>query len=382
MRCRSKASERSALLVGQAYRLGDAADSSRDPHRPALWQLALRGLLNHGNPDEVIIPELYLQAAGEAFTITLAVCWLITAAFNPSIIERNLLRDVVGYNNVCVGFDEAPARFVAAPLFTLISALGMRYVQLDSMRAQLQIIDADETYKITCWQYAFTRFANALYGFFVCCLSLLLVVTPAVHRGWHSAGYVAIITVSWLVIVANYAEAKEVTRASKAWMALFSLLSVLIVVLGGLDFSRYDYEACERAACGRGRRGGHGPIAADCPASSVLAEAARAACEQTPTVPAWLLGTCDFGWFGMLSLTTVFLPKAPPIHVDYELRPISQLRPPRPAEAAASNELGVAMEASLRRRAPALARANSAPPRRFLASASVAAFPVRSKLPS
>ena len=323
----SSSEERSSLMP---YRLGptppsDASVLESLGKGPAWWQLLKRGQLNHGDPDEIIIPELYLQAAGELFALTLAGCWAITLRYNPAVIERNLLKDVVGYNNVCVGFDAPPARYVAVPMFTIVSFLAIRYVRLDSLRAQLQIIDADEAYKIAEWQYWLTRVANTLYAVFMCGLSLLLVVTPDVDRGWHTVGYVGIIVFNWLVIVANYVEAKERALSSDLWLAIFSAFSVLVPLLGSLDFDAYDLAACERAACPPPLLGARrdARTAAACPVAAILAESARAACEQPPAVPAWLLCVCDYGFVATLALTVVFLPKAPPIHVDYELRPIA-----------------------------------------------------------
>ena len=388
IRCRRAVDERSSLVNYSSYRLGEAPRSSTSIldaacHGPALWRLIKRGLLHHGDPDEVIVPELYLQGAGECFTLTAVVTWLITATFNPAVIRRNLLKDVVGYNNVCVGFDEPPARYVAVPCFAMVTALGFRYVSLDSLRAQLQVIDVEEGYKIMFWQYAFTRCANALYGGFVCCLSLLLVITPDVHRGVHSAGYIAIIAFSWLVIVANYAEAKEVAIPSRAWMLTFSLLSIAIVFLGIIDFVNYDFGACERAACNRRRRSDPSSYVT-CPVVAILSDAARSACEQPPAVPAWLLGACDYGWFLTLSLTTVFLPKAPPIHADYELRPIHPQHPVHaPTEAVAAADLAAAHCATIADRpplgrmqtAPTYCSCSQPPARRFLSSPKVAVTP-------
>ena len=39
--------------------------------------------------------------------------------WNPDIISQNRLRDIVGYNNICVGFDTEPARSISAPGFAL-----------------------------------------------------------------------------------------------------------------------------------------------------------------------------------------------------------------------------------------------------------------------
>jgi hypothetical protein len=66
--------------------------------------------------DGCVVPERYLEAAGETFILMLLVSWALTAAFNPAILADNKLRDRVGYNNLCVGFDSPPARYVAMPL--------------------------------------------------------------------------------------------------------------------------------------------------------------------------------------------------------------------------------------------------------------------------
>lgn len=67
----------------------------------------------------IIHPKAYLQASFEVFILMLALCWILTAWFNPSIMDSNRIRDVFGYNNVCVGFDTVPARYFAQPLMCL-----------------------------------------------------------------------------------------------------------------------------------------------------------------------------------------------------------------------------------------------------------------------
>ena len=62
------------------------------------------------------MPERYLEAAGECFILMIGVSWALTMAFNPDVTRDNKLLDRVGYNNMCVGFDSPPARYVAMPL--------------------------------------------------------------------------------------------------------------------------------------------------------------------------------------------------------------------------------------------------------------------------
>ena len=93
------------------------------------------------------------------------------------------------------------------------------------------------------------------------------------------------------------------------WQALFSLFSLMVPLLGNMDFQNFDQAACERVACPPKKRMFLlQPMAAPdaaCPVSAILAEAARAACEQPPAVPVWLLATCDYGYVFMLALTCI-----------------------------------------------------------------------------
>ena len=54
-------------------------------------------------------PEDYLGAASELLIILLGGCNILSAIVNPKIYEQNALKDRLGYNDVCVGFDTPPA---------------------------------------------------------------------------------------------------------------------------------------------------------------------------------------------------------------------------------------------------------------------------------
>ncbi|CAE7172060.1 KIN10 [Symbiodinium pilosum] len=65
----------------------------------------------------VLNPEDYAAASGELLVIAMVLSWILTYFFAPEIIKDNELKRRVGYNNLCVGWDEAPAKYVAAPIF-------------------------------------------------------------------------------------------------------------------------------------------------------------------------------------------------------------------------------------------------------------------------
>ena len=94
--------------------------------------------------DGRVVPEKYLEAAGECFILMIGVSWALTMAFNPDVTRDNKLLDRVGYNNMCVGFDSPPARYVAMPLQVLMAYLAARYASLDTTRAM-------EQKQVTAW---------------------------------------------------------------------------------------------------------------------------------------------------------------------------------------------------------------------------------------
>jgi len=169
---------------------------------PALWQLARRPFPRSGT----VVPERYLEATGECFILMCLVSWLLTDLFNPSVVEKNPLKDRTGYNNICVGFDTPPARYVAMPLQVLQAFLAVRYVSLDNTRAQLE----RRAGRINWYQHAFTRLTNVLYGCFMVCFPVLLVVTPMVSVDGHTYLFFAMVVLSFSVVAANFFECQHV----------------------------------------------------------------------------------------------------------------------------------------------------------------------------
>jgi len=279
---------------------------------PASWRLLRKVFLTLEDPDEVIVPERYLEAAGEMFVLTAIIGWILTAIWAPETIKRNMLKDMIGYNNVCVGLDMPPARFVIIPFFSVTVYCGIRYVVLDSVRANLQIM-SQAIPKI----YArFTKFCNFLYACVLLIWPGLLVVTPANGKAdtmWHTFIFFFLIIVQYLITLANFLEAEEVYLSSKVWFGMFTTFSILMPTFGIIDFRAYDYELCFCHAL-------------NCTVPTmpeqveiILDDANTPYCQQEPAIPWLLLYICDYGWFVLLSVTTMFLPDAEPLYADYEL---------------------------------------------------------------
>jgi len=52
-----------------------------------------------------VAPEDYIKASGEILFLTIVVSWIIAGIWNADTIERNALKDRIGYNNVPTHFD-------------------------------------------------------------------------------------------------------------------------------------------------------------------------------------------------------------------------------------------------------------------------------------
>ena len=78
-----------------------------------------------------VTPEDYLAASGEVIALAMAMSWIMAAIWNRDAIRDNPLLDRLGYNNVCVAWDEPPALYPACVLLKGV---------LDHERARLQIV--------------------------------------------------------------------------------------------------------------------------------------------------------------------------------------------------------------------------------------------------
>lgn len=248
------------------------------------------------NPHQ-ISPEMYLGAWVETFIIMLLMSWIATAIWSEDVIARNRINDVMGYNNVCVGFDEAPARYVAEPGMVLMAYFGIRYVLLDNWRAKLQALAGQIAKK----QYYFSTSANRLFACTMLLWPMLLLVTPGGREDWNLAYhfyiYVIFVVIAMMNIAANFVEAKDISIYSKIWLGAFVADTLLLLVVGAYAFNSYDYAACPNSLASSPDRANNATI--------------DNLCIQEPRVPVWFLGGLDYMWFIFLGVTPLFLPDAP-----------------------------------------------------------------------
>jgi hypothetical protein len=78
-----------------------------------------------------------LKAAGETLGLALAIGWIFSLIFIPDVIKSNPLKDRLGYNNVCVGWDLPPASYFAMVPVAMTVYLGLRFVFVSIMKYDL-----------------------------------------------------------------------------------------------------------------------------------------------------------------------------------------------------------------------------------------------------
>mmetsp|Transcript_47248 Transcript_47248/g.135406 ORF Transcript_47248/g.135406 Transcript_47248/m.135406 type:complete len:229 (+) Transcript_47248:69-755(+) len=150
-------------------------------------------------------PELYASAGGELLVVAMLLSWALTAVYRPDTIASNPLQDRVGYNNLCVGWDMAPARYVAAPLFGLIIWFENRYMMLDFWRASLTpgLSKVKENIVLVA------NFLNAVSWTFAC---LIFVIQADEWPAGHTAAFVQKVVFGYIAYVANFIETDESTH--------------------------------------------------------------------------------------------------------------------------------------------------------------------------
>lgn len=265
------------------------------PFKLAIWPLMNPRTPELGQPVSEL-PEVYLAAAGECFGLMLIFCAAITFTFNPSYFETNPLKSVVGYNNVCVGFDSLPARLLGVPMDVMTAHFAWKYVQLDNIRTKGKLLNG----QISEFQSFVGRVGNYVFGVFCTMFPLLLIIVPS-YTSWpstfkHFSLFVFMLVALTLESGSNLWLFKgEIPCASKVWFGLFVFHAAVLFCIGRIDINAYQvsYE------------GGLPPPEI----APTLAPG--------PPVPWFICAYFDYGWFFLMFLTIRMLPNETPVVTTY-----------------------------------------------------------------
>ncbi len=251
-------------------------------------------------------PELYLDASFEVFLFMIACTWITTCIWNPNILFAskggNRINDIFAYNNVCVGFDTPPARYVAQPLFALQSFLGVRFGNLDLLRLHLEWragrVDKPVAY--------FNATMDILFMGTMLLWPMLLIITPdagGFGLNYHFYVYVIFVVIMYLTILAQFGTAQMIPLISKIWVGVYGGWTLLLLLIGFVGFNGYDYKRC--------------------PSDEVKLFYANGThaeyCQQDPAIPVGLMSVLDYGWFILLLFATPLLPYSPALNVPISL---------------------------------------------------------------
>jgi hypothetical protein len=252
--------------------------------QPPSWVPACVRLIGQRVDDTIVVPGLYLRASNELISVALLICWAITALARPDVIANNQLKNYVGYNNPCVGWDMPPAQYVGLLIAVLMSHLAWAYAGLDAARTQLRDDDGRVSPKEAMCLVADYAFALSQTVF---CL-LFVVGPPDDAWGWHTFIFVQFIFCRYLVNLANYFEAPPAVRRRehKAFIIVYGVVSLVLPLLYLVNITVYE---------AKGRTG------------------------VDPVLPWWITCVVDYAWVACSAFSTRMLPPDVPLRVTREV---------------------------------------------------------------
>jgi len=227
--------------------------------------------INSAEAKEVVNPEDYLSAGGELLLVCIAQAWVLAWFFSWDNVRDNPLKDLIGYNNVCVAWDVPPALYSSAFILGWSAYFGVRYGILNLVRATLNGVQG--------WRLHLTKAIDLVYAVGMMALPLIFVITPHVSVKGHILIFMQVILVRALVVTANMFQVM-LSLGQRLFLSIYCFVSVCLFILLLIDIIM-------------GRDG------------------------KPPAVPGYITMCLDYTWFICLPLTTFFLPKAPDLRVQW-----------------------------------------------------------------
>mmetsp|Transcript_97915 Transcript_97915/g.277131 ORF Transcript_97915/g.277131 Transcript_97915/m.277131 type:complete len:1076 (+) Transcript_97915:79-3306(+) len=252
-----------------------------------IWKLFVRHVIRPEYRDFALRPEEYAGAAGEVLVVALASGWALTYFFNHQVIEDNILKKIVGYNNLCVGWDEPPAVYFAAPLYLVIIYCYIRFMHLDTFRMKL-------TPAITSMQRRTVLISNSLTAIAFALSFQLMVIGPMQSAMGHSCAFIVLIIAFYFYYLSNFLEVD--VKYHPQGVGVF-IIFYGIAAFGFSFCALYQLFAFDRETSEPGR------------------------------ISPRLIQLLDYSWFLCIGLSSWFSPRAPSILHKSALAPGEEIRP-------------------------------------------------------
>lgn len=292
---------------------------------------SLRGHRNSG----IVDPNQFHAAAEESLFLLLAGAGLISVLAAPTwegenFYELNPLRVRVGYNNFCVGFDTAPARYYAQIMYVLTTYGEIQWTITDVQRLRITCQNMDKGHMRA------SIAVRLLYVLSLLVFSLAFVIPPMdgpKHAWAHSWAFFQYIGVRFLMVNQVYAEynpkrmGKRITTLQKVYYVFQMICTVGFIVITFTDYLVYQAR-CE--------------------------EPHYQCYDDTETlvfppvaVPWYVTIWFDYGWFFALWLSKYLLPQGMTMRVKYTYRPMDREERAATAQGKTRGDQELPMEAQL-----------------------------------
>ena len=285
----------------------DTTSTSKLSQSLALIQLAS----TCARDSRLLHPNLYLKAAGETIFCTLLISWCLTSIYHPEVLIKNVLKDRLGYNNPCVGWDFAPGSYVGLVGCIIVVYFVWSYVKFDIRRIHLRHASITtqqsppssaasstpttsststtppSTSKSHSKLSIFTIVVDLIYACQVTLFPLIFLIGPT-DSNWngHTFLFMQVIIGRYLVCLAAYWNVSKRTYQHLFFIVFYGFISISFPVLVYISFSTYSNE----------NRTGYSPV-----------------------IPPWILGSFDAAWFLCLILTNKLLPVGTALFSSYDL---------------------------------------------------------------
>lgn len=242
------------------------------------------------NPTRELEPRIYLKADGEILFMLVIICGIITSMAGPvDYFENNMIRRMMGYNNLCVVWDVAPAKYFAATVYPFLVYCSIRYSMLACSRLHLTRIAQPRLVMVS-------TAVNLLYPLSEALVSNIFVVTPVDGTLWHMqlhmAFFLQLVPTRFIVVLVNYWDASTVTWSSFAFLVVYGICTAAYATGGISTMVLYKNDGVQIYS------------------------------------PA-MMNVLDWTWFACLPLTTFFLPDAPVLKIEtaLEVSHVIQMKP-------------------------------------------------------
>eukprot|EP00405_Crypthecodinium_cohnii_P012113 CAMPEP_0206430838 /NCGR_PEP_ID=MMETSP0324_2-20121206/7036_1 /ASSEMBLY_ACC=CAM_ASM_000836 /TAXON_ID=2866 /ORGANISM="Crypthecodinium cohnii, Strain Seligo" /LENGTH=293 /DNA_ID=CAMNT_0053896709 /DNA_START=215 /DNA_END=1096 /DNA_ORIENTATION=+ len=224
-------------------------------------------------------PEDFSGVGAEIFVVVMVISWVLTYFFNPAVLESNPLKDRVGYNNICVGWDTAPARWIAAPIYSSVIVAECRFMQLCIWRAAL----TPSMTNFQKWTMRIGLYLNSFAWF----ASIGIFSIDAMESPFgHTLSFVQLVVFRYFAFLLSLVESDPATHPPGSWVFtfLYGVSSIAFGICAMIQMTTYDPETKTR-----------GPV------------------------PVYVMMFLDYGFFVFMSTTVHFRPKGALVRADYKL---------------------------------------------------------------